>query len=150
MRQIRKLLAQALVGISLASLGLPVVAGFWDSEPDSDGPLTVDQAFELYPAVASDGQLKLEWRIAPEHYLYRFRLKIVNAADDSPLTAQWPEGLPYHDEHFGDVTIYREQLTGAVTLSGPPPARIRVTYQGCADAGLCYPPQTRELEVEQL
>lgn len=150
MRQIRKQLAQALLGASLIGLGLPAIAGFWDREPANDGPLTVDQAFELYPAVASEGRIRIEWRIAPEHYLYQFRLKIVDAADGSALVAQWPEGQPYHDEHFGDVTIYREQLSGEVPFAGKPPARIRITYQGCADAGLCYPPQTRELEVEQL
>lgn len=150
MRQIRTQLAQTLLGAGLIVLGLPAIAGFWDREPANDGPLTVDQAFELYPAVASDGRIRIEWRIAPEHYLYQFRLKIVNAETGSVLDAQWPEGLPYHDEHFGDVTIYRDQLNGEVPASDASPTRIRITYQGCADAGLCYPPQTRELEVEQL
>ncbi len=61
-----------------------------------------------------------------------------------------PKGKAYRDEFFGDVETYRKELLG--TLTGTPAAgasatTLTVKYQGCADAGVCYPPQTRTLKV---
>ncbi|MBU2013584.1 MAG: protein-disulfide reductase DsbD, partial [Gammaproteobacteria bacterium] len=58
---------------------------------------------------------------------------------------QLPEGEPYSDEFFGDSQIYRDSLE----LLIPPGAEnsVRLGWQGCADAGLCYPPQTREVSL---
>lgn len=114
--------------------------------------LAVDQAFELGLVEAQGGQIRVPFRVAPGHYLYQHRLRIspVNAAAGSwKARLQLPPGQPYHDEYFGDVVIYRDALN--ITLpAASPPAQLRIEYQGCADAGLCYPPQTRVVDVDVL
>lgn len=97
------------------------------------------------PDVWSDGeQATVSWRIAPGYYLYGHALGFsINGAE---LTVGVPEGEPYHDEHFGDVSIYRDQLF--VTLpAAADRGTLTVRYQGCADAGLCYPPMQRSFTL---
>ena len=111
-------------------------------------PLTADEAFRPLPPERRGDNLKLEWDIAPGYFLYRSRVSVeVVAPPGARLGAlALPKGEPHHDTHFGDDEIYRNDLTataaGASTIT-----RIRIHYQGCADAGLCYPPQEKELDV---
>ena len=114
--------------------------------------LPVDQAFEIQPLVRrEDGMLEVSWRIAKDYYLYHDKLKFKPAAPASlKLGAPvLPASLPYEDEHFGTVEIYRDRLVVQLPLDqdAKGPIRLSVSYQGCADAGLCYPPQTRTLET---
>ena len=114
--------------------------------------LPVDQAFEIQPLVRrEDGMLEVSWRIAREYYLYRDKLKFKPAAPaalklGAPLL---PAALPYEDEHFGTVQVYHDRLVVQLPFerSAKGPISLTVSYQGCADAGLCYPPQTRTLET---
>lgn len=111
--------------------------------------LPVDQAFELQPLELREGRLEVRWRIAKDYYLYKDRLKFTltapaGAALGAPVL---PTGEPYHDEHFGDVIVFRQELIARLSVTGgAPPYALTVVYQGCADQGLCYPPQTRTLE----
>jgi thioredoxin:protein disulfide reductase len=116
--------------------------------------LPVDEAFELQPLEWRDGQLTVTWRIAPEYYLYRGRLQF--ALDEPagiPLAPPpLPKGEDHEDEFFGKTEIYRDRLEIRLPLAAPPAAKtakLTVVYQGCADAGLCYPPQTRTLEAKR-
>lgn len=81
----------------------------------------------------------LVWQIAAEHYLYRDKLGITDAKGDA-VVIDYPEGIEHSDEFFGDTEVYRQflQLPLAADIQHP----LKVTWQGCADAGLCYPPQT--------
>lgn len=114
--------------------------------------LPVDQAFELQPLERRDGKLIVSWRIAKNYYLYRDRLKftLLTPAGAKLGAAQLPTALKYKDEHFGDTDIYRERLQAELPLAAAAsgPVELTVAYQGCADAGLCYPVQTRTLEIE--
>jgi thiol:disulfide interchange protein DsbD len=61
-----------------------------------------------------------------------------------------PKGDKHHDDFFGEVETYRERLQA--TLPGTPTEAagtisLEVRYQGCADAGVCYPPQKRVVQV---
>jgi thiol:disulfide interchange protein DsbD len=116
--------------------------------------LPVDQAFELQPALwQEDGTVEVSWRIAKAYYLYRDRLKVTAAAPFKLGKPALPPSLPYEDEHFGTVQVYRDRLVVKVPVEVTPSSpgakglRVTVVYQGCADAGLCYPPQTRTLEA---
>ena len=114
--------------------------------------LPVDQAFEIQPLEwREDGVLEASWRIAKDYYLYRDKLKFTAVAPPAlKLGAPvLPASLPYEDEHFGTVQIYRDRLVVRLPFAknAKGPVRVAVTYQGCADAGLCYPPQTRTLEA---
>jgi len=115
--------------------------------------LPVDQAFELQPLVWKDGMLEVSWRITKNYYLYRDRLKFTVAAPASLKLGKpvLPASLPYEDEHFGTTQIYRDRLAVQLPFAGSANTGISLTvvYQGCADAGLCYPPQTRTLEADR-
>ncbi len=97
------------------------------------------------------GALKLQWTVAPGYYLYRHMLKV---SVDSPAKLslaplQLPKGEGKQDPEFGAVEIYRGQLLAHIPLAAdvPLPRTLRVRYQGCADIGVCYPPQTKLVAV---
>lgn len=100
--------------------------------------LPVEEAFRF--EVMDDVEPNiLVWQIADKHYLYRHRLGVTDANGET-VPIEYPEGLPHSDEFFGDTQIYRQLLQ--LTLDANAQRPLEVTYQGCADAGLCYPPQT--------
>ena len=118
-----------------------------------DDFLSPEQAFRF--AVLADGpsQVRLTWQITKGYYLYRDRIKVTSDDTGTSLGApQFPQGVVKNDEYFGKQVIYHESLVVpvAVTRSSPDPLdlKLHVTYQGCAEAGLCYPPQTRDVSLQ--
>jgi thiol:disulfide interchange protein DsbD len=106
--------------------------------------LPVDEAFVLQ-VVRREGILEVLWQIQPRHYLYRHRLSV--RGSERLGEPQVPAGLAKTDEFFGDVEVYYEGLEVRVPLQGDKRETIVVEYQGCADAGVCYPPQKREFTL---
>jgi thioredoxin:protein disulfide reductase len=111
--------------------------------------LPPDQAFRLGVSAESRSQLRLSWAIAPGYYLYQSRLKFSTSTPGATLgKAALPAGQTKHDEYFGDQVVYHSGLMAQlpVLLKSPADATLalRVTYQGCAEAGLCYPPITKD------
>ncbi|WP_145514337.1 protein-disulfide reductase DsbD [Yersinia massiliensis] len=104
--------------------------------------IPVDQAFAFDFRQQGD-QLTLSWQINPEYYLYREQIKIV--PQNATLGAfTLPEGKAHHDEFYGEVAIFKQQLTLKIPITqAGDGASVSVTYQGCAEAGFCYPPETR-------
>lgn len=124
---------------------------FGDSRP---GFLDVDEAFRFYTSLDSGDTVSVHWTVAPEYYLYqdKFGFSLVSADGATrELEVTLPAGTRHHDEFFGDVVVYYGTLTTPVALptdvSADDSYRLQIRYQGCADAGLCYPPQTRLLEI---
>jgi thiol:disulfide interchange protein DsbD len=111
-------------------------------------PLTADEAFRPLPPLLKGDQLKLEWDITPGYYLYRSRIEVsvVSPATIHLGALSLPKGQPHHDDHLGDDEIYRNDLTATAT-GATGLRRVRLRYQGCADAGLCYPPAEKEFDV---
>lgn len=109
-------------------------------------PLPVDDAFRLLVRRDADAGLKLEWQIAPGHYLYRD--KILLAGDKAPAVTT-PPGEIKDDPNFGSTEIYHNQLTARLGET-PPSGSLRITYQGCAEDGICYPPVTKALDLATL
>ncbi|WP_298188607.1 protein-disulfide reductase DsbD [uncultured Pseudomonas sp.] len=127
----------------------PVQASSFSAKPVMLGStqqvdfLPVEQAFTLNVEPQSNGETLLRWDIAPGYYLYQQRMQFSGLpADAAP---ELPAGLPYSDEFFGDSQIYREHLE--LTLPAGIDGSIQLGWQGCADAGLCYPPQTQQLDL---
>lgn len=109
-----------------------------------------DVAFVLTADAKSSNNVQLNWRIADGYYLYKKRITLEPADAARPVGALvLPKGLPHSDEYFGEQEIYRQSLDASFSV--PPSASksvdVKVTYQGCADAGLCYPPQTKTLSI---
>ena len=134
-------LARHLAPVVLAALALPVHA----ITPDQLPP--VDSVFVPSARATPEG-IELRWTIAKGFYLYRHRTAAQADAGFEAQALRMPKGDAHRDEFFGDVETYRGELV-ALLPGTPRAARTVVTikYQGCADAGLCYPPQTRRLTV---
>ncbi len=118
----------------------PLQANPFDVKPDF---LPVKEAFVLSHERQADGQVRLYFQIKQGYYLYQKRLKF----DGLPTEQhpQLPTGQNHHDEFFGDSTVYRDQLELLVPASAK--GELRLGWQGCADAGLCYPPQTTVIDL---
>lgn len=106
--------------------------------------LPVDEAFELSVERADDGATQLTWRIAPGYYLYQQQLTFDGL--DNNLQPTLPEGIPYSDEFFGDSQVYRDSLQ--LNIPANQSGAFTIGWQGCADAGLCYPPQSLDVGSE--
>jgi thiol:disulfide interchange protein DsbD len=105
--------------------------------------LPVDKAFVLTSERLESGETQLFWQIADGYYLYQKRLKFDGLAAEHAPTL--PAGESHSDEYFGEQPVYRQGLE--LKLPAAASGQIKVTYQGCADAGLCYPPQTRVIDL---
>jgi thiol:disulfide interchange protein DsbD len=115
---------------------------------DESDLLPVDQAFALTASAPTRDRIVLSWRIADGYYLYKQRMsaQAVNGFDTQAL--QLPHGQTHHDEFFGQVETYRKQVVGSLPGNATGDSvTLKVKYQGCADLGVCYPPQTRMLTV---
>lgn len=125
---------------------------FWNRDNAPGNVLKADQAFRLMPVEARGKTLRVEWQIAPGYYLYRGRIKLepLQPADARLGTLKLPAGEHIRDEHFGEVEIYRSGALVGEFSGEPVPRRLRLTYQGCAEEGLCLPPQTRVVDVQVL
>ncbi len=113
--------------------------------------LPVREAYRLDGALTADGQLRLYWQIAEGYYLYQhmFTVRHPDASNPTNLSIGFPPALDKTDEFFGDVSVYYDEADLAVSLpGGEARLTLTVTYQGCADAGLCYPPETEHLLVD--
>ncbi|WP_372999646.1 protein-disulfide reductase DsbD [Marinobacter sp.] len=111
--------------------------------------LPVDEALPFSFTTDAD-KVVLSWDITPGHYLYRERVSI--EATNPDVVVGEPEfsapGTETEDEFFGKTTVFFDPVEVRVPVSLPSGVReaeLQVTYQGCAKAGLCYPPQTRDV-----
>jgi thiol:disulfide interchange protein DsbD len=129
---------------SLVLLGIPSLSA-------GDDFLPADKAF-LY-LVESDGScLRVTWHVAPGYYLYKGRMRVESGTPGVTLgEATYPAGERHHDEYFGEQEVFRDDFTVNVPLLRENPAAteltVRLHWQGCADAGLCYPPTTWESKL---
>jgi thiol:disulfide interchange protein DsbD len=103
--------------------------------------------------LAIDGNtLELGFRIIPDFYLYRNRISIRALGDDALVERLvLPDGELHTDEFFGEQQVYYDEAIGRVFIArasaGAADIQFELNYQGCADAGLCYVPQTDVITV---
>jgi len=117
-----------------------------------DDFLPADQAFRFDALPGGSDQVQLNWEIAEGYYLYRARIKIATGSAGAQLgTPQFPPGQFKTDEYFGRQEIYHHELRVTVPIAraagGAFALPLEVTYQGCAEKGLCYPPITKSVSV---
>ena len=108
--------------------------------------LPVEQAYRLDSALFDD-TLVLRWEIADGYYLYRHQFHFRTDAGGE-LTAALPDGVRKVDDYFGEVEVYYGAVEATLTALPQAPFTLTVSSQGCADAGLCYPPQTQRFRVD--
>jgi thiol:disulfide interchange protein DsbD len=129
-----------------------VLGGAKKSGGGGDDFLPVDEAFRFNAFPNGADRVKLIWQIADGYYLYRARVKVATTSKDAQLGAlEMPTGETKQDEFFGKQEIYHHELVAGVPVARASAAAfalpLEVTYQGCASAGLCYPPQTKTITV---
>lgn len=115
--------------------------------------LPVEQAYQLTVRL-DGGKALLEWAIAPGYYLYKDNFAVQARDANGALIAtriHAGKGREIYDDYYGKnlEVFYDSTLVSVDFLQPPPPAiTLRVTSQGCADAGLCYPPHTQYFTVD--
>jgi thiol:disulfide interchange protein DsbD len=119
-----------------------------------DALLPAEQAFQFFAVVKDANTLHVNWKIAKGYYLYRekIQLELTNPAGNQLGNYSIPHGTPAHDEEFGQVEIFHDELgfdlpvirsnSSAYTIT------LQAKYQGCADRGVCYPPMTKKVDLE--
>ncbi|MDE0351027.1 MAG: protein-disulfide reductase DsbD family protein [Gammaproteobacteria bacterium] len=109
--------------------------------------LPVDEAFVLTARVTEDGVLEADWRMPDGYYLYRHQFGFETRDGTTLGTPDVPAGLAKTDEFFGDVEVFYGAATVRVAVLEPAgdPFEVGIEYQGCADYGLCYPPERKWL-----
>ncbi|MCB1665481.1 MAG: hypothetical protein KDI28_06850, partial [Pseudomonadales bacterium] len=128
--------AGTLLFIFLMTLGTFVLAQEEFLDPEVAFVLQVTQ---------DTSTAQVHWDITPGYKLYRDRTEWDMPGLDADSIAMPPAEV-YYDDNFGeDMAVYHEPITVAVPLPRiDSESTLRITYQGCADAGLCYPPITKE------
>ncbi|CAI9408823.1 Thiol:disulfide interchange protein DsbD [Pleomorphomonas sp. T1.2MG-36] len=111
----------------------------------AETPAPADKVFTLN--ASREGALRLAWTVAPGAYLYRDSLKASLHGRDLALTP--PPGETKDDPNFGEVEVYHDVV--ALTVPDMPPSGVLdVTYQGCAESGICYPPVRSQVDLASL
>ena len=137
---------------SLTPKGIEAVLGKSGVKSGGDDFLPPDEAFRFDAVPDGPDHVKLIWQIADGYYLYRARVKAATSSDRAQLGAlELPAGETKTDEYFGRQEIYHHELVAGIPVARASATELalplRVTYQGCATAGLCYPPITKTVAV---
>lgn len=152
------MLKRVLTGLLLVLCWLPGLAAaqfsIWGSSSRAQGPVPVEEAFQFYTQVREPGVFELNWTIRDDYYLYRDHLK-VEVSDGVELVELWRQpGKPKQDQLFGLVDIWQQQAVAALLVGaegeGVGEAGLTVTYQGCWEGGICYPPVTETIPLASL
>lgn len=125
------------------------LSAFVDGE-DSRDFLPVEKAFQADAAMTDAQHAQVRFSIVPGHYLYRERIKITlpEGVAGEITAVDLPDGEEKKDPNFGTQQVFHHDTVGTLTFTGVPPASVQVRYQGCSEKGLCYPPQTKVLRLE--
>jgi thioredoxin:protein disulfide reductase len=135
--------------LTIAALILPAPAGakpWWMRGVESNEGDFLDPDVAYRAASRVDGNvLRVRWVIADGYYLYRQKMDIKAESPDLVLgEPSFPQGTMKTDPYLGTQEIFTQQVEATVPFTrldaGAHPIQIKVTYQGCAEAGLCYPP----------
>ena len=131
--------------LSIAQTSDPL-ADLFSDEPEF---LQVDEAFQFDFAQQGD-RVILSWQIADGYYLYKKQFKTVVKQAEIGLPV-FPVAEQVEDEFFGLSDVFRGQLDVTYPIvSSVQDGIVKIRYQGCADAGLCYPPTTKEVYLSQV
>jgi thioredoxin:protein disulfide reductase len=127
-------------------------AGAWAKAPVAPAPelLEAEKAFQSTARVKDGKAIEIEFKIADGYYMYRKRFQFASAAESLKLgKAQTPAGKLKQDATFGRVETYRKSVRLLLPYtSSDKELRFKVISQGCADAGVCYPPLKQEFVVK--
>ncbi len=150
-RRLAILIAGMLLPV-LAAADAQSAAGLWGKQgARQNDVLAVDSAFRLIAARRSGDTVVVSWAIAPGYYLYRQRLHFQATQPDGVhlLPPALPPAERLDEADAEHAQIYRTSLHASLGWdpAAAAPRQLSVSYQGCAAAGFCYPPQIRLVDV---
>ncbi len=133
-------------------------AGFFDKKNEAgqstDGPLPVEQAYIFIPEVGDNGKITLHWDIQERYYLYRDRITISPSDTLEVISRVNSKTDTKDDPLFGTVEVFHNNADVALQLrsltGSPSDGSLKITYQGCWEGGICYPPVTTTLDVADV
>ena len=128
--------------IALVASPLAIAAG--------QNPLPPEQAFAYSVRALDPATIEARFDIAAGYYMYRDRLRLSVAPGDLAAAPVLPAGTVKDDQFFGKVETWRGQVSVRLQLAAPAPGTamtVTAESQGCADIGLCYPPQRQRLTL---
>ncbi|HDC4530485.1 TPA: protein-disulfide reductase DsbD [Enterobacter asburiae] len=141
-------MAQRFLTLILLLCSTSAFAGLFDA-PGRSNFIPADQAF-VFDFQQNQHDLTLTWEVKEGYYLYRKQVSITPARANV-AALQLPAGEWHEDEFYGKSEIYRQRLSVPVTVNqADKGATLTVTYQGCADAGFCYPPETKVVPLSEV
>lgn len=133
---------------------VPAQAGLFDKNPfASNGPVDVEQAF-VFGYLQEGGQLKLYWDMPDDYYLYRDKVELKGHQQTEVVARNNSPAKQKDDPLFGKVWVYYNR--GEVTFDlaslqeQPVSETLQITYQGCWEGGICYPPVTKEISLTDV
>lgn len=131
--------------ILISLLFLLCCTGIAAADTDDGGDfLPPDQAFSYDKEITDDGKVKLHWSVEPGYYMYRSRLE-VEGEPSGPESVDFPDGEEIEDEYFGKQEVYKKDYT--IKIDPGDAEKLKLTWQGCAEKGLCYPPQNDTIDL---
>ncbi|MCP3852871.1 MAG: protein-disulfide reductase DsbD [Gammaproteobacteria bacterium] len=141
---------------TLSNLGNPSTTNpaFADDAGNQDDVLELEEAFKFALSVDNNNQLSAIWSIADNHYLYKDKLKfeLIQGNGFTIEPPEMPVAKAKNDEYLGDFEAYYHDLVINLPISGAgdtsKPLAVKVTYQGCSEAGICYPKVTKNIELD--
>ncbi len=155
--QIASLELPAAGGIRETGMAALDALGLLGDRPGSgtadDDFLDPDVAFRVDLLAEAPDRVRIHWNIEDGYYLYRDKItiRLQEGEDVTLLPFTLPEGKTKHDEFFGDVQVLYHEVDVIVPLqrsaTDPADISLQVGYQGCAEAGICYPPIKKTLPV---
>ena len=146
-RAMRALLRHCLMFLATALLLLG-----WQAAAQADTEfLEPEKAFVFSAQMAASDTLELRYKVAPGYYMYRERFGItISPAGATTLgEAVYPKGEVKYDPTFEkDMEVFHKDVVIRVPVgAGNQPFTLTLTGQGCADAGLCYPPMDSSVKL---
>ncbi len=139
----------------LLQFSAPAAAGLFDNAnpfASQNGPLEVEQAF-VFGVDQQGDQLQLIWTIPDGYYLYRDKIELSHGNELVEVDRQYADAELKEDPLFGQVWVYYNQALVDLEFRSQGQIsdhELTVTYQGCWEGGICYPPVTKKVSLAQI
>ena len=140
--------AGAAEGLTFNRPALPAALAASASPPKAF--LMPEEAFRVSVSMATTQSLAVQFKPAPGYYLYRDRIKVLGASGAPVGLLAFPQAENKQDPSFGRVWVYHLPFVVDVSLPAAPPRELAITYQGCAEQGICYPPTTQHFVLASM
>ncbi len=152
MKRFAHLLFALLLLPLFANAALPPALDEAVGDGDEERVLSADEAFQVDASVVDGNRIAVDVVIAPRHYLYKEKFSFALEADGVTIAeVQMPEGEEKDDEFFGRIRVFHDGLSAYLPLArantAATDAVLTIGYQGCAEIGICYPPQKKRFEL---